>query len=67
MIGDNDITMSTDNKYYTVAQVAELFSVAQSTVVTMIKDGRLDGKKKDKKSYIITEESIKRLVLGDKS
>lgn len=66
MIGDNNIIMSTDIKYYTVTQVMSLFSVTRATVIRMIKDGRLDGKK-DGNRYIITEESIKRLVLGDKS
>lgn len=66
MIGDDNIIMSTDIKYYTVTQVMSLFSVTRATVIRMIKDGRLDGKK-DGNRYIITEESIKRLVLGDKS
>lgn len=60
--------MSTDNteiKVYTVPQVAELFSVSQPTVIAMIRDGRLDGEKVGNR-YKITEESIKRLILGDK-
>lgn len=50
-----------NTKTYTVDEVSDLFDVGRCTVIRMIKDGRLDGKKVGLK-YEITEESIKRLV-----
>lgn len=58
-----DITQNTN--YYTVTEVSQLFGVNEDTVRRMIKDGRLDGKLV-KNRYQITEESIKRLVKGNK-
>lgn len=48
-------------KTYSISEVSELFDVSESTVMNMIKDGRLDGKKVGLR-YEITEESIVRLV-----
>lgn len=48
-------------KTYSITEVSELFDVSESTVMNMIKDGRLDGKKVGLR-YEITEESIIRLV-----
>ena len=57
--------MYTENTYktrsYTVREVSQLLSVNEDTVRRMIKDGRLDGEIV-KARYMITEESIKRLV-----
>lgn len=57
--------MYTDNtnitRSYTVKEVSRLFSVNEDTVRRMIKDGRLDGRIV-KARYLITEESIKKLV-----
>ena len=57
--------MYTENTYktrsYTVREVSQLLSVNEDTVRRMIKDGRLDGEIV-KARYLITEESIKRLV-----
>ena len=57
--------MYTENTYktrsYTVREVSRLLSVNEDTVRRMIKDGRLDGEIV-KARYLITEESIKRLV-----
>lgn len=55
--------MDTENtkKTYTVNEVMKLFDVSHDTVIRMIKDGRLDGKKVGLR-YEITEESIIRLV-----
>ncbi len=57
--------MNTENtkKTYTVSEVMELFDVSYETVIRMIKDGRLDGKKVGLR-YEITEESMIRLVKG---
>lgn len=61
----NNIIMYTENTYktrsYTVREVSQLLSVNEDTVRRMIKDGRLDGEIV-KARYMITEESIKRLV-----
>lgn len=55
-------TQNTDNtRSYTVIEVSQLLSVNEDTVRRMIKDGRLDGEIV-KARYLITEESIKRLV-----
>lgn len=48
-------------KTYSISEVSELFDVSESTVMNMIKDGRLDGKKVGLR-YEITEESIVQLV-----
>lgn len=57
--------MYTENTYktrsYTVREVSQLLSVNEDTVRRMIKDGRLDAEIV-KARYLITEESIKRLV-----
>lgn len=55
--------MNSENtkKTYTVDEVMKLFGVSRDTVIRMIKDGRLDGKKVGLR-YEITEESIIRLV-----
>ena len=60
--------MNTENtkKTYTVDEVMKLFDVSRDTVIRMIKDGRLDGKKVGLR-YEITEESMIRLVKGGKS
>ena len=52
-------------KTYTVDEVMKLFDVSRDTVIRMIKDGRLDGKKVGLR-YEITEESMIRLVKGGK-
>lgn len=57
-----DNTMST--RFYSVTEVSRLFGVGRDTVIRMIKDGRLDGSK-HRGRYIITEDSMKRLVKGD--
>lgn len=58
--------MCTKNtRYYSVIEVSKLFGVTYDTVRRMIKDGRLDAEKPGR-DYMITEESIKRLVKGDK-
>ena len=67
----NNIIMYTENtententhntRSYTVKEVSQLIFVDNNTVRRMIKDGRLDGKRV-KGRYMITEESIKRLV-----
>lgn len=43
-----------------------MFHVNEDTVRRMIKDGRLDGHK-ERGRYLITEESITKLVKGDKA
>lgn len=48
-------------KSYTTDEVMSLFGVNRDTVIRMIQDGRLDGEKVGRR-YLITEESIKRLV-----
>lgn len=48
-------------KTYTVDEVVNLFDVSRETVIRMIKDGRLDGKKVGLR-YEITEESMIKLV-----
>ena len=57
--------ISVETKFYSVTEVSQLFGVGRDTVVRMIKDGRLEGSKK-KGRYLITEDSMKRLVKGDR-
>lgn len=56
-------TKNTENtkNTYTVDEVMYLFDVGRDTVIRMIKDGRLDGKKIGLR-YEITKESMIRLV-----
>ena len=49
---------------YTVSEVAELFDVNRDTVIRMIKDGRLDGKKVGLRSEITKESMIKLVQEG---
>lgn len=51
-----------NTRTYTITEVSKLFDVSEYTVNRMIKDGRLDAQKINRR-YQITEESIKRLVM----
>lgn len=43
---------------YTVEELAEMININERTIKTMLKDGRLKGKKLGHKWYV-TEESVK--------
>ena len=65
MINNTMYTQNTRNtRKYTVSEVSQLYNVSEDTVRRMIKDGRLDGQKIGY-HYLITEDSIKRLVKGE--
>lgn len=54
--------ISNETKIYTLKEVSRLLGVTQQTAIAMIKDGRLEATRGKRRAYLITEESLKRLV-----